>query len=318
MTHRFEPLEVGGGEVGSLIRTMNWDATPLGPLDSWPQHLRIPVGMMLSSRFAMWMGWGPELTFLYNDAYARMTLGKKHPWALGKPAHEVWAEIWRDLEPRVSTVFKTGTATWDEALPLILERSGYSEETYHTFSYSPLPDPDGGVAGMLCVVVEETDRVIGERKLAALRTLAADLATTTTEQEVLDAVERSLDTDAQDLPFTAVYLFDEDGKRLASRARPGSSEGRHFPPTSIDVGDGGRTLAARADRGRTPHHPDRRARRRSSLRKVRRYPGRGTGRRATPSSCRLRSAGKTARRGSSSPARIRIVSSIRHTKGSSS
>jgi signal transduction histidine kinase/CheY-like chemotaxis protein len=236
MTHRFEPLEIGGGEVGSLIRSMHWDATPLGPMGAWPQHLRIPVGMMLSSRFAMWMGWGPELTFLYNDAYARMTLGKKHPWALGKAAREVWAEIWRDLEPRVGTVFKTGTATWDEALPLILERSGYAEETYHTFSYSPLPDPDGGVAGMLCVVVEETDRVIGERKLAALRTLAAGLASTTTEPEVLNAVVQSLDTDAQDLPFTAVYLCDEDGSaRLACTTR--IERGTVLSPEVIKVGD---------------------------------------------------------------------------------
>jgi signal transduction histidine kinase len=193
--------------------------------------------MMLSSRFAMWMGWGPELTFLYNDAYARMTLGKKHPWALGKAARGVWAEIWRDLEPRIKTVFETGTATWDEALPLILERSGYSEETYHTFSYSPLPDPDGGVAGMLCVVVEETDRVIGERKLAALRTLAAGLATTTTEPEVLDAVVRALDTDAQDLPFTAVYLFDEDGKRARLACTTRIERGTELSPEVIDVDD---------------------------------------------------------------------------------
>jgi len=215
---------------------MDWDATPLGPMESWPQHLRIPVRMMLSSRFAMWMGWGPELTFLYNDAYARMTLGKKHPWALGKTAHEVWAEIWRDLEPRIRTVFETGTATWDEALLLILERSGYSEETYHTFSYSPLPDPAGGVAGMLCVVVEETERVIGERRLDALRALAGGLATTTTEHEVLDAVVRSLSTDAKDLPFTAVYLCDDD-KRARLACTTGVERGTVLTPEIIRIDD---------------------------------------------------------------------------------
>jgi len=237
MTDRIEPLEAGRGEVGSLMQTMDWSATALGPMESWPQHLRIPVRMMLSSRFAMWMGWGPELTFLYNDAYARMTLGKKHPWALGKPAREVWAEIWRDLEPRIRTVFETGTATWDEALPLILERSGYAEETYHTFSYSPLPDPEGGVAGMLCVVVEETDRVIGERRLAALRTIAASLATTTTEQDVLEAVVKSLNTDAKDLPFTAVYLLDDEGARARVACTTGIERGTVLSPDFIDLGD---------------------------------------------------------------------------------
>jgi signal transduction histidine kinase/FixJ family two-component response regulator len=206
-------------------------------MESWPQHLRIPVRMMLSSRFAMWMGWGPALTFLYNDAYARMTLGKKHPWALGKMAKEVWTEIWRDVEPRIRTVFETGTATWDAALPLILERSGYAEETYHTFSYSPLPDPEGGVAGLLCVVVEETDRVIGERRLATLRTLAADLATTTTERDVLEAVARSLSTNARDLPFSAVYLFDDDGKRARLACTTGVERGTALSPEFIDVDD---------------------------------------------------------------------------------
>ena len=91
----------------------------------------------------MWMAWGPELTVLYNDAYARTTLGKKHPWALGKPAPEVWCEIWKDIGPRIERVMETGEASWDETLLLILERSGYPEETYHTFSYSPLDGPDG-------------------------------------------------------------------------------------------------------------------------------------------------------------------------------
>ncbi len=93
---------------------------------------------MLTSRFTMWMAWGPELTMMYNDAYARTTLGKKHPWALGKPASKVWPEIWADIGPRIDRVLETGEASWDETLPLIVERSGYPEETYHTFSYIPL------------------------------------------------------------------------------------------------------------------------------------------------------------------------------------
>ena len=119
----------------------------------------------------MWMAWGPDLTFFCNDAYRRDTLGKKYPWALGRSAREVWAEIWPDIGPRIETVMRTGVATWDEALQLFLERSGYAEETYHTFSYSPLTDDDGRIAGMLCVVSEETERVIGERRLATLRDL---------------------------------------------------------------------------------------------------------------------------------------------------
>ena len=120
----------------------------------------------------MWMGWGPELTFFYNDAYGAMTLGAKHPWALGRPSREVWAEIWPEIGPRIDHVLQTGEATWDEDLLLFLERSGYPEETYHTFSYSPVTDDSGTVCGLLCVVTEQTERVIGERRMALLRDTA--------------------------------------------------------------------------------------------------------------------------------------------------
>ena len=118
--------------------------------------LRTALRILVTSRYAMWLGWGPELIFFYNDAYGAMTLGAKHPWALGQPASKVWEEIWPDIGPRAESVLRTGEATWDEGLLLFLERSGFPEETYHTFSYSPLPDDNGAVGGMLCVVTEET------------------------------------------------------------------------------------------------------------------------------------------------------------------
>lgn len=203
------------GELAALTRAREWSDTPLGPVDQWPRSLRTTVHILLTSRYAMWMGWGPELTFLYNDAYGP-TLGLKHPWALGTPAREVWAEIWRDIGPRIDTVLSTGEATYDEGLLLFLERSGFPEETYHTFSYSPLIDDDGQVNGMLCVVTEETERVISERRMTTLRNLAAGLASSTAEQDVLSTVAEELGGNARDLPFSLTYLFDEHGcARLA-------------------------------------------------------------------------------------------------------
>jgi signal transduction histidine kinase/DNA-binding response OmpR family regulator len=195
--------------LASLIDTRDWSYTPLGPAETWPQSLRTVLGIMLTSRYAMWMGWGPELTFFYNDAYAAMSLGAKHPWALGRPASEVWAEIWPDISPRIETVLRTGHATWDEGLLLFLERSGFREETYHTFSYSPLPDDSGTIGGMLCVVTEETERFIGERRLATLRELAAELASARTEADVARAICKGLEHNLHDLPFTLTYLFDD-------------------------------------------------------------------------------------------------------------
>jgi signal transduction histidine kinase/DNA-binding response OmpR family regulator len=175
------------------------------------------VQVLLSSRFSMWMAWGPDLTFFCNDAYRRDTLGKKYPWALGRPASVVWAEIWPDVSPRIENVMRTGEATWDEALLLFLERSGVPEETYHTFSYSPLAGDDGRIEGMLCVVSEDTDRVIGERRLATLRDLGAGIAGARTEADLLAAAGVHLGSDPMSLPFALVYLYEEDGTpRLAA------------------------------------------------------------------------------------------------------
>ncbi|MFJ4970039.1 SpoIIE family protein phosphatase [Streptomyces sp. NPDC088755] len=204
-------------EVGRDLAAVDWATHPLGPPADWPQSLRTAVSILLSSRFSMWMAWGPELTFFCNAAYRRDTLGSKYPWALGRPAGEVWAEIWDDIGPRIDTVLDTGEATWDEALLLFVERSGYPEESYHTFSYSPLRDDAGHVVGMLCVVSEDTERVIGERRMGTLRDLGSDPSVVRTEQEMLAFSGRQLGLNLADLPFTLTYLYEDDGSaRLAN------------------------------------------------------------------------------------------------------
>lgn len=226
-----------GGDVAAVMAGFDWSASTLGPPAQWPGLLQTMVRILLTSRFSMWMGWGPDLRFLYNDAYARDTLGAKHPWALGRPAREVWSEAWDDLGPRIDAVLRTGQATWDEALLLFLERSGYREETYHTFSYSPISDVDGGIVGMLCVVTEDTERVINDRRLATLGGLAAELSSAQTERAVFDAVTERLAANRQDLPFALTYVFEGDGgARLA--AASGIDVGHPAAPPRIDVKGG--------------------------------------------------------------------------------
>lgn len=210
----------GGGELGALMRAYDWSPTPLGDPARWPHSLRSIVRMMLTSRYQMWMGWGPDLTFFCNDAYSP-TLGVKHPWALGKPARTVWSEIWPEIGPLVAHVLKTGEATYSEGMLLFLERSGFPEETYHTFSYSPLFDEAGSIAGLFCVVVEETERVINERRLGTLRTLAEAITAARTEAQLFDTVGRILSDNLSDLPFTLAYLFDEGGETARLVARSG-------------------------------------------------------------------------------------------------
>ncbi|HWK97830.1 MAG TPA: PAS domain-containing protein, partial [Pseudolabrys sp.] len=144
--------------MAHLMRQHDWSRTPLGDPLRWPDALKIPLKMLLTSRFEMWLGWGPDLAFFYNDAYIP-TLGLKHPSMLGKPFRQVWAEVYDDVADQVERV-RAGDATWNKALLLLLERSGYPEETYHTFSYSALLSSTGSVEGLMCVVTEETERVI--------------------------------------------------------------------------------------------------------------------------------------------------------------
>ena len=225
-----------GGEMASLIGATDWSHTDLGPRETWPQSLVTILRILVTSRYQMWLAWGENLTFFYNDAYAP-TLGVKHPWALGKPASAVWSEIWSDIGPRVESVMRTGQATWDEGLLLFLQRSGFPEETYHTFSYSPLPDDRGEIAGMLCVVMEETQRVMGERRVATLRDLASELATVRSEQAVVAAVARALAGNTKDLPFTMIYLTDPVTGQLRRMNETGGIDNKLAPPVVDDPAD---------------------------------------------------------------------------------
>ena len=150
--------------MGALMHAHDWSTSPLGYPDTWPQALRSAVSMMLPSRHIMFVAWGPELAFLYNDAY-RPVFGKKHPWALGRPFREIWSEVWNEVVPLVETALR-GEATWSENLPLVLNRNGYPEDCWFTFSYSPLRDDSGKVAGMFCAATETTERVLAERRQA--------------------------------------------------------------------------------------------------------------------------------------------------------
>ena len=224
-------------ELGRDLAAVDWAATALGPVGGWPASLRNTVQVMLGSRFSMWLAWGGELNFFCNDAYRRDTLGAKYPWALGRRSNEVWSEIWPDIGPRIDSVITTGVATWDEALLLFLERSGYQEETYHTFSYSPITDDDGRIAGMLCVVSEDTAQVIGERRMTTLRDLGTGLARASTTAEVSAAASRQLSEDPYDLPFLAGYLFDPDGAAARLAWTAGIAEGHAAIPAVIRRGD---------------------------------------------------------------------------------
>ena len=151
----------GGGEAGAMMRAFDWSRSPLGHPSGWPQALRTVVALMLNSKFPMFVAWGEQLCFLYNDAYIEI-LGDKHPASLGAPFRQIWGEIWDDIGPIVDRALQ-GEGTWWEKLPLLMNRHGYDEQTWFTFSYSAVRDDSGAVGGVYCACVEATEQVLGER-----------------------------------------------------------------------------------------------------------------------------------------------------------
>ena len=224
----------GGGEMGALMRVTDWTRTPLGPPQSWPISLRTAVGIMLSSRYAMFVWWGRHLTNLYNDAY-RPFLGKKHPNALGQPARDVWGEIWGLIGPRTEAVFERAESTFDEALLLVMDRFGYPEETYFTFSYSPLRNDRGEVGGIFATVTDETSRVIGERRLRLLREVAATSPQTHKPEQVCAVAAECISQNAHDLPFALLYLTEPGGKTARLAAQVGIRPGSPGAAPSVDL-----------------------------------------------------------------------------------
>jgi len=215
---------VGGGEMGSLIRAKHWADTPLGPIESWPQSLRSAVSILVPSRAQIILFWGPELVAIYNDAY-RPVLGAKHPDALGVPARRLFSEAWHVLEPLFMGVVNTGEAFWAKDHEFALERHGYLEETYFDVSYDPVRDETGRVGGLFCIVSDTTGRIVGERRLAALRDLGGIGAGASTAGEVLRNAGAVLERYRKDLPFAALYR----GKDLEVSFGIDDAAHRHWP-----------------------------------------------------------------------------------------
>jgi PAS domain S-box-containing protein len=180
----------GDSDVRRLLRECDWSATPLGPPEAWPPELATAVSMALSSTFPMFLAWGAGLTFLYNDAYIAV-LGDKHPAAFGAPFHQVWWEIWHDLGPIADRALSNKSAYFED-LPLLMERKGYSEQTWFTFSYSPLHDGRGQVQGMYCTCIETTRRVQAERRAAFELAMTDALRPLTSSEDVIGTASRLL------------------------------------------------------------------------------------------------------------------------------
>ncbi len=227
-------LFAGDSKMAKLMRSHDWSQTLLGPISSWASSLKTAVSICLNSRFPMVIWWSKELVLLYNDAWQPI-LGTKHPKALGRSGKEVWSEIWDVIGPQLNSVLETAQATWSDDMLLLVDRYGYTEEAYFTYSYSPIFLETGEVGGAFTAVTETTRRVIGERRLSTLRELAANTVEAKSVEKACRIASATLANNPYDIPFALLYLVEQNGKqaRLVETVRvdPGTSAS----PEQVDL-----------------------------------------------------------------------------------
>jgi PAS domain S-box-containing protein len=226
----------GGGEMGSLMCSMDWSKTPIGAVESWSPALRMAVRLLLANRFPHLLWWGPHYCQLYNDPY-RAVLGAKHPASMGQPASECFSEIWGVIGPLIDKPFKGGPATWIDDLQLEYIRYDQLEEAHFTVAYSPVPDETvaSGIGGVLATVHEITEQVVGERRGLALRDLGSRCGVAKTAEEVCAIAARTLAQYPEDVPFALLYLLDGDRKQAHLAGAAGIQMGKAESPLKIDL-----------------------------------------------------------------------------------
>ena len=224
---------VGGGEMGQLIRALDWSPTPLGPIASWPQSLRTTVNLCLASDLPICIIWGPELVQIYNDGY-RVICGEKHPRSMGQNFPECWREAWPVIGAAHDSALQGDTA-FLENQHIFLERHGYVEECFFTFSFSPIRDETGRLAGLFHPVIETTPKMLGERRTRTLRDLASGVMNAKSVADAFTLSVQTLPDAALDLPFLLIYRLDETEKRANLVAATGLEPGSLGAPEIVTL-----------------------------------------------------------------------------------
>jgi GAF domain-containing protein len=198
----------------TMLRETDWEGASVGPMEHWPEELRSAMRSVLPSRMPMLLWWGADLVQLYNEACIPL-LGHKHPVALGRPAAQSWAEAWEEIGPLAAGVLLGQGATYAQDRLLLLDRRGYLEESYWTFSFSPVLDEAGRVRGVLVALQETTSVVVGNRRLQTLHELGGiSTAEAKTASDVCRATVQILERNRADVPAALAFLAGPDRKEL--------------------------------------------------------------------------------------------------------
>ena len=233
-----ESVLAAGGNVGALMRTIDWSATPLGPPDSWPQSLVSILSICLSTRFPIAVYWGPQFILLYNDAWIPLE-GARHPEALGKPAKEVRRESWEILRPSFQRAFFDGEASSAERQFFATTRYGYTEECYLDYSVSPIRGEEDRIVGLFVPATETTHRVLARRRSFLLHALAKGTAGATSVEQACVLGTDILASGAADVPFCLTYLMSENDRLAYLVASAGFPSGSAACPAIVPLSDMG-------------------------------------------------------------------------------
>jgi PAS domain S-box-containing protein len=225
----------GGGENAALIATIDWSKTPLGPIDAWPQSLRTTVSLCLSSTFPILVAWGPEYIQIYNDAY-RPICGGKHPQSMGEPFKVCWATALPVVGDKFDRA-QQGEGTYIRDQRMFLDRDGYLEEAFMTFSFSPIRAESGEVGGIFHPITETTAMVLSARRTQGLRDLSAAIADARTVEDIGRDLAAQYEQLSLDLPFVLFYQRDEESGQLQLRGSAGIEVGSALAPAQIQMDD---------------------------------------------------------------------------------
>jgi PAS domain S-box-containing protein len=226
---------VGGGEMGKLIRSMDWSKTPLGPLENWPDSLRTTISLSLSSNFPINIVWGPGYNQIYNDGY-RVLVGERHPDGMGMPYNECWASAW----PAIGEPFErawAGETSFLENQRMYLTRNGYLEETFFTFSLSPIRGENGTVFGLFHPVTETTPKMLSERRMRALRAVGVSTNEARSLESAFILGAQTLAAHELDLPFVLFYSLTKDAKEVRLVASAGIAVALTSSPELVRLDD---------------------------------------------------------------------------------
>jgi signal transduction histidine kinase len=240
---------VGGGEMARVVGAKDWAATPLGPIADWPQSLRTTVSLVQASNSPISLAWGSGHVQIYNDGYWPIC-GAKHPAAMGQDFRECWASAFPVIGEAYATAW-SGKSAYLQHMRMFLDRHGFPEETWFTFSFSPITDESGGVAGLFHPVTEMTSQMLWERRTRTLRDLVGRAGKGSTTEEVFALAAEVLSESNLDLPFVSFYLLDGDRRQGRLMSHAGLAGGTRLTPELFYVRTTEGPVRALAEAART-------------------------------------------------------------------